>query len=230
MFTVLAVVGARGGSKRIPGKNLRLVAGRPLIEWTLDVAKRAPAISRTILSTDDDDIAALGLSMGVEVPFRRPPELSGDEATSEAFVIHALDWLEAHENYRPDAVILLQPTSPLRAVSDVEGALALFQTRNAEFVCSVAPFHGSASWLRTIAGDGRLCRTAAGPDATPTYILNGAIYIARPEALRSRGRFDAGDMFAYVMPRERSLDIDEEWDHPSCEPDSEREIGMRRRS
>ena len=212
MFSVLAIVGARGGSKRVPGKNLRHVGGRPLIEWTFDVASSSPSISRVILSTDAEEIAMAGRRAGIEVPFRRPAELSGDTATSEAFVIHALDWLEEHEVYRPDAVMLLQPTSPLRVTADVEAALSLFRAKEADVVVSVGPSSAASKCLRRVMADGRLREWAEGTPASETFALNGAIYIARPEVLRNRGVFDGDNAFAYLMPRARSLDVDHEED------------------
>lgn len=206
------MIGARGGSKRVPGKNLRIVGGRPLIEWTFDVARSSPSVSRVVLSTDDDGIAEVGKRAGIDVPFRRPADLSGDEATSEAFVLHTIDWLEAKEGYRPDAVMLLQPTSPLRRVEDVESALSLFKSQQADLVASVTRASGATKVLRRVTPEGRLSGWSEHTPMSESFVLNGAIYIARADVIRAGHGFIGANAFAYVMPSTRSLDIDDEQD------------------
>jgi len=111
---IVAIIGARGGSKGLPRKNIRLLAGKTLIAWTVEAARSCRLIDRVVVSTDDDEIAAIASGCGAEVPFRRPAELAGDGVPSIAFLRHAVDWLESHDNYRVDIVVYLQPTDVFR--------------------------------------------------------------------------------------------------------------------
>ncbi len=124
-FNVLAIIPARGGSKRIPGKNIKLLNGKPLIAYAVDEAKKSKYIDRTITSTDSEDIAAVVKSLGSEVPFLRPKEISGDDATDLMAFQHALKWLDEKENYRPEIIVQLRPTSPLRTVVEIDEAIKL---------------------------------------------------------------------------------------------------------
>src|SRR5262249_27777372 len=112
--SVLAIVPARGGSKSIPRKNLQPVAGRPLIAWTIDAARRARAIDRVVVWTEDDEIAEVARAWGAEVPVRRPAELAGDDTPGIEPVLHIVRWLDTQENSRPELIVVLQPTSPMR--------------------------------------------------------------------------------------------------------------------
>src|SRR5437868_14236669 len=122
---VLGVITARGGSKGLPGKNLRPLAGTPLIAHTIDTALAAAAFDRLILSTDDETIAAAARSRGCDVPFMRPAELARDETPHLPVLQHAVRWLAEHDRYSPDAVMILQPTSPLRRAQDIRESIAL---------------------------------------------------------------------------------------------------------
>lgn len=216
--TTLAVVPARGGSKGIPGKNVALVAGLPLIVHTLRSAAAARRIDRLIVSTDAEPIAQVARAAGAEVPFLRPAELARDDTPGCAPVIHALEWLEEQEGYRPDYVLLLQPTSPLRSGADIDAAIALAQSRNAERVVSVTAAATHPFWIKRVDADGALVPfcpdevPSRRQDLPPAYALNGAIYLARAATLRAGGSFSGSGTLAYVMPVERSLDIDTPWD------------------
>lgn len=211
--SVLAVVTARGGSKGLPGKNLRPFAGRPLIGWTIAAAQAASAIDRLILSSDDAGIIAAAEAMGCEAPFRRSPELSGDEASSIDVVLDALDRAPGF-----DIVVLLQPTSPLRTAADIDGALGRMMAMEAPACVSVAaaPSH---PWL--VFGEdaeGRLEPFAPPPspgtslrrqDLPPAWVLNGAVYAAEVAWLRRERSFlKPGETAIWPMPLERSADID----------------------
>ena len=216
-MTVLAVVPARGSSKRLPRKNLRLLAGRPMLAWTLDAARGAPSVSRLVVSTEDDEIAAYAVGQGVEVPTRRPAELAADDTPGIAPILHMVRWLEAAEGYRPDVVLVLQPTSPLRTAEDIEGSLRVLDEKQGEAVASVCPAPFPSSWLKRVDRDGRLLDRFAGVETDGEYVLNGAIYIVRRDVLLTR-ETDAGDpTWAYVMPRERSVDVDTAFDFDQAE-------------
>lgn len=207
---VLALIPARGGSKGLPGKNICLVRDRPLIDWTIEAARSAPSIDRLIVSTEDDAIAATALALGCEVPFRRPMQLSTDTATSVDVALHALDQVQGY-----DVVILLQPTSPLRLGSDIEAACALLRETGVRSCVSVAAVDTHPYWMYYVTLEHRLQSVLAKPSQTtrrqelpPVYALNGAVYVAAASFLREHRSFMSTETVAYVMPADRSLDID----------------------
>ncbi len=216
---VLAVITARGGSKGIPGKNIADLAGKPLIAWTIEAALRSKAVSRVIVSTDDAEIAAVSRQWGAEVPFLRPALLASDTSPHLPVLLHALAWIDEHDSQRYDDILLLQPTSPLRATDDIERAVQIARDHHADSVVSVCPAHPHPFLARRITDDGRLEEFAprtegymARQGLPPAYMLNGAIYLVRREVLIDRQSFYTDRTFAYVMPQERSLDIDTPWD------------------
>lgn len=216
-MATLCLIPARGGSKGIPGKNLAVVGGRPLLDWTVDAAAGAGPAARVVVTTDSDDIAERALAIGAEVPFRRPPELAADDTPGIDPILHAIEAL-ATGGYRPDLVICLQPTSPLRSAQDVRAALALFADDRVEAVVSVSPVRGHPLWMKTVDDEGWLHPFTADPvpptrqTLPPVFALNGAIYAARREVLlRTRGWYTDRTR-SYVMPPERSLDIDTPFD------------------
>lgn len=213
-MSVVAIIPARGGSKRVPGKNIRPCAGKPLLAWTAEAALGAPSVSRSILSTDDDAIAAAGRACGLEVPFLRPPELAQDGTPTLPVLINILDWLG--DNEPVEAIVLLQVTSPLRQAQDIEGAIRLFRDGNADSVVSVTPLpdHYGTAKLMVRHDDGRLQRLdpAAFPPAGQLFVRNGpAVLVTRPDVLR-QGSLYGDKILPYVMPAERSIDIDTELD------------------
>lgn len=214
----LAVIPARGGSKGIPRKNIASVAGRPLIAWTIAAARGASTVDRVVVSTDDPAIAAVSRNCGAETPFQRPLELAQDDTPGTASVVHALRWLEEHENYRPELFMLLQPTSPLRTSSDIDAAVQLLRRRNADAVVSVTPAPHHPYWMKRIEEEDRLSDFLTGvrapacrQDLPCGYGLNGAIYLARRDMFLSCESWYSERTCAYVMPEERSLDIDSAW-------------------
>ena len=218
----LALVVARGGSKSIPRKNLAPLAGKPLIAWTIEAALRCRTELRVAVSTEDAEIARVAAECGAEVPFVRPADLARDDTPSIDVVVHALDELGRH-GYDPERVLLLQPTSPLRTAEDIDAAVALAAERGATSVVGVT-LAAEHPWLtKRVTTDGVLEDFMAHPPVTrrqdlePAYALNGAIYLVRTAWLRSSRSFYAEATHAYVMPRERSLDVDEPWDLHLCE-------------
>ncbi len=216
---MLALIPARGGSVGIPRKNLAPLAGRPLIAWTIECARRARGVERVLVSTDCPEIAEVARAWGAEVPFLRPPALAGDDAPAMAALAHALDWLAQRENARPEWIAWLQPTSPLRAPEDLEAGFELAAKPGVDAVVSVCAAASHPFWTKRIESDGRLVDFAEGaPEVTrrqalpPAYALNGALYLARREALLAQGGFQGERTYALVMPRERSLDIDTPFD------------------
>lgn len=212
-MSTFALIPARGGSKGIPRKNIKSIAGKPLIAWTIEAALRARGIAAVIVSTDDEEIADVARNAGAEVPFLRPPELAKDDTSGVAPVLHALGLLPQYDN-----VLLLQPTSPMRSSSDIEACLALAAERLATSVVSVCEPDSHPLWTYRICADGHMHRLLG--DDVPTRrqdlpivgALNGAMYFANADWLRKTGTLVHADTLAYMMPRERSVDIDTPFD------------------
>lgn len=206
---VLALIPARGGSKGIPGKNIADLAGKPLIAWTIEAAKGCPGIDAIVLSTDDPAIASVAARFGCAVPFMRPPELATDESSSMDVVYHALEQLPGF-----DVVVLLQPTSPLRASADIEMCLNLL--KNAPAVVSMRPSQDHPYLTYQINDGGTLTpfvqpvpgKSLRRQDLPGAWCLNGAIYAADIDWLKEQGGFISSETAAYQMPSERSIDID----------------------
>jgi CMP-N,N'-diacetyllegionaminic acid synthase len=219
---VLGIITARGGSKGVPGKNLKLLAGRPLLAYTVDSARACQALDRVILSTEDEAIAAAGRSLGVEVPFIRPAELSRDDTPHLPVIQHAATWMRQHQDYRPDAVMVLQPTSPLRTAADIAAAIALLESSGADSVVSVSevPAHSHPSRTLRVDATGNAVLFATGEpvrkrinrrqDLPDAWVMNGAIYACRTAVLGGPDPSLYGDrVVAYRMPHERSISIDD---------------------
>ncbi|MGE3549978.1 MAG: 2-C-methyl-D-erythritol 4-phosphate cytidylyltransferase [Geobacter sp.] len=211
--TVLAIIPARGGSKGVPRKNIRELAGKPLIAWSIEAAKKSQYIDRIVISTDDQEIAEVATQWGGEVPFFRPAELAQDNTPGIAPVLHMLD------NLKPsyDLVVLLQPTSPLRTVEDIDGVIALLDSNNAKSCVSVVTPNKSPYWMYTIEKDGNVHPVLEGDysrrqDLPSVYALNGAVYAADVAWLHDKKTFLDKQTLAYIMTKERSIDIDYELD------------------
>lgn len=210
-MATLGLIPARGGSKGIPRKNVLPIAGRPLIAWTIAAARSAAAIDRVVVTTDDAEIAAVAAAHGAEVPFLRPAELARDETPGIAPVLHALDMLPGI-----DTVVLLQPTSPLRGGEDIDAAVALHTANDGATVVGVtAAAH--AGWTFAMNADGMLDVGTAGiaarrQDMAAQFALNGAIYVAAADRLRATRSFLTPGTIGYLMPVERSVDIDTMFD------------------
>jgi len=207
--SVLALIAARGGSKRVPRKNIREIGGRPLIAWSIESARASKYLDRLVLSTDDQEIARLAGECGCEVPFLRPAELATDDTPGVEPVLHALEQLPGY-----DYVVLLQPTSPLRSTSDIDEAIETCVNAGAPSCVSVTPAQESPYLMYSL--EGRCLRPAVTMAVEhfrrQFYLLNGAVYVARTDWLRQEHNFISSQTVAYVMPRERSLDIDTEAD------------------
>lgn len=215
---MVGIVTARGGSKGIPGKNVRAFAGKPLIAWALEAALKSVSVSRVIVSTDSEEIAQVSRDFGAEVPFLRPADLATDEAGSFEVVEHTLRWLEASGGGLPAEFMLLQPTSPLRTTEDIDTAAKLFSESGADAVVSVTASNPHPYLSKRTDANGRLIPLF---DLLPTAIrrqdlpdavsVNGAIYILRTAAFLRGRSFVPPDSVPFQMPGERSIDIDEPW-------------------
>lgn len=207
--SVLAIIPARGGSKGVPRKNLHPLAGRPLIAWTIEAAKASKLIDRFVLSSDDDEIIAVARSLGCDVPFKRPAALAADATPGIDPVLHALGALPGF-----DYVVLLQPTSPLRSASDIDSAIELCVSTGAETCVSVAEPAQSPYWMSTAGADGYLkplfpdIKASRRQDLPQALALNGAIYVANVPDLLKNKSFLTEKTVPFLMPDERSIDID----------------------
>lgn len=209
---VFAVIPARGGSKGIPRKNIRVVGGKPLIVYTIEAARRSQYLDKIVVSSEDSEILSVAQTWGAE-PLIRPAELSQDETPGIEPVLHAI---EANMEY--DYVVLLQPTSPQRSTADIDGAIELCHRMKAPACVSVCEASQSPYWMFKVGDDLKLAPLAPGrlpirrQDLPPVYLLNGAVYVARVEWLIDNKNFISEETIAHIMPRDRSLDIDMESD------------------
>ena len=222
---VLGLIPARGGSKGMPRKNIRQLAGKPLAAWTIETALACPMLDRAIVSTDDREIADIARRYGAEVPFIRPAELAQDGTSDLPVYQHALSWLAEHEGYRPDIVVWLRPTAPLRTVQDVETAIQLLIETGADCVRSVCLAEHHPYWMKRLDSD-RLVSFVDGIDESkyyrrqllpPVYRLNGAVDVTWCRTVMEKGLLYGGDVRGYVMSAERSIDLDSELDFALAE-------------
>ncbi len=185
---ILSIIPARGGSKRIPHKNLRLLAGKPLIQWTIEQAKGSKYITRVVVSTDDGETSQIAQRAGAEVILRPSILAQGETGSMVRTVKHALEYLEKYQDYKPLTIVLLQPTSPLRSVEDIDGAIEAYLQRLGDSITSVC--NGNE---------------------------NGAVYVFSRYEVLERGSLYGRTPFMYSMPEERSTDIDTEEDFIKAE-------------
>ena len=210
----LIIIPARQGSKRLPGKNLRIMNGKPLIAHTLEAALNCGIDAEVCVSSDSQEVLAVAREYGVETPFVRPAELAGDEARSIDVVLHALAFHRAR-GQQFASVVLLQPTSPLRTASHVRDAVALFEQRRANSVVSVCEVEHPPSWTMQLDSSRSLdgfagALGARSRDDRRYYRLNGALYISQADVLVSCKSFFSGcRSYAYVMCKDSSVDVDD---------------------
>jgi CMP-N-acetylneuraminic acid synthetase len=223
---ILAVIPARGGSKGVPRKNIRLLAGKPLLAYSIEAALAVrDRLVRVILSTDDPAIAAAGRACGADVPFLRPVELGGDRTPMVPVLQHAVREIESRDSLRLDWVLLLQPTAPLRSPEDIRAAIALAEAGGCDSVISVVQvFAVHPILMKRIEGDRLVPFCMEEKEGTrrqdyqpPAYMRNGAIYLTRRDILMERGSIWGEVVRPYVMPEERSLSIDNELDFKLAE-------------
>ena len=208
---VLALIPARGGSKGIPRKNVRLVAGRPLLAHSIKAALGTPAITRLVVSTDDPEIGRVAREYGAEVVWR-PPEISGDSASSESALLHALTQLRTLEGYMPDLVVFLQATSPLRHADDIQKAVTMLVQEKADSLFSACPQQGfvwrrEGGTLGSFTYDYRARRIRQ--NAPEDLMENGSIYVFKPWVLEQIGQRLGGKIAVYPMEIYDSFQVDE---------------------
>lgn len=220
---ILVVIPARGGSKRLPRKNVLPLAGKPLICWTIEAALEARLNARIMVSSDDDEILEIARQYESQdvTAYKRPDELATDTASTADVLIDAVK-AEHAAGHDPKTLVLLQPTSPLRNAEDIRAALDVFVKGGCEdTVVTVCEVDHPTAWVGTISEDSRLegidLSGKRSQDYPREYRLNGAVYVARADGLLNSRTIFTENLFASVMPRMRSLDIDESLDFRVCE-------------
>lgn len=215
-LSVLALVTARGGSKRLPGKNIKSLGGKPLLAWTAEAALASRYIDRHIISSEDKQIIDCAREWGLEAPFTRPNELALDSSTHESVILHAMDAMV--ERY--DVLVLLQPTSPLRTANDIDNCLRKMTEADAPACVSVTLARKSP-FLCYRLGEHDVMKPAfpvgANSVGQQIFCLNGAVYASHTEFCLEHKSFLSDKTVAYIMPPERSIDIDDELDFTLAE-------------
>jgi len=222
---ILGLISARGGSKELPRKNIKSLLGKPLIAWTIEQAFASKYLDRVVVSTDDKEIAEISKKFGAEAPFIRPKELASDKAQGIEVVLHAIEWLKKNDKRKQyNLIMLLQPTSPLRATEDIDKAIEFLFLKEAKAIVSVCEVDHHPLWANTLSEDGCMkdfirqgVLNKNRQELPVFYRLNGAIYLAYCNYVKEQKSFLGEKTFAYIMPRERSIDIDDEIDFELAE-------------
>jgi CMP-N,N'-diacetyllegionaminic acid synthase len=214
---ILAFIPARGGSKGIPKKNIALLNGIPLVHYTIKAAQASRYVSDIFLSSDDPDVIQSCEAVGVKVPYRRPTSLAQDDTSTIDTVLHGLDWWKNNRGYLPDALLVLQPTSPLRTTEDIDGAIEAFSASSTQSLISVHKPADHPYKYMEASGNGWNFLKKADEGITRRqdfrgefYVINGAIYIVSTDFLLSKKTFIVeNETTLYQMPYVNGLDIDE---------------------
>lgn len=215
---VLAIIPARGGSKRLPKKNILPLGGNPLISWSIEAGLKSEYVDSVIVSTDCYEIADISKNYGADVPFMRPADIAGDYASTNSVILHAINTLSQTDVF--DIIVILQPTSPLRLSTDIDNALEMLELKKSDGVVSVCECEHSPLWSNVIPKDGNLgkfidegIQSKRSQDLPTYYRLNGAIYAFTTESLiKNQGIAFTDSVFSIEMPTLRSIDIDHELD------------------
>lgn len=213
---IVAIIPARGGSKSIPYKNIKKLAGKPLIAYTIEEAIKSKTLDRVIVSTDDDRIAKVSRKYGAEVPFKRPAKLAKDTSHTPPVIKHAIKYLENKEKYKVDLVVTLQPTSPFRKAKDIDDAIEKIIKTNADSVVSICEADYPPYWMKKIKGDKVYSFVKSKIDyhllerqqLPKTYKLNGAVYVTKRDLIMKKNKIIDGDVRAIIMDPIRSIDVD----------------------
>lgn len=219
---VLGIIPARGGSKGVPRKNIKLLAGKPLLAYTAESALKSKFLSKVILTTEDAEIAAVGRSLGLEVPFLRPKELALDTSPTLPVVFHTIDYLE-NNGEKFDAVCLLQPTNPLRQAEDIDNCIELLEKSDGDSVISIlpVPHEYNPKWVywQNEMGEMVLTTGESEPiprrqDLPPAFHREGSVYVTKIDALRKYGNLYGEKVQGYQIDPQNSVNIDtlEDWD------------------
>jgi len=226
---VLGIIQARSGSKRVANKNIRLLNGKPLIQYTIEAANGSSKLEKFIVSTNSKEIADLAKAIGAEVPFIRPVEIAEDSTPDRPVLIHAIQWLKKNENYTPDAIALLRPTSPFKTPEIIDNAIKLLNDTGADSVRTVTKVQGvhHPYWMyikgkknkaETLLPDFKIGNYYQSQLLPPVFRLNGCVDIIKAEIILNGSLpLYGNDMRIFEIPEELSMDIDTELDLEICE-------------
>jgi CMP-N,N'-diacetyllegionaminic acid synthase len=216
---MLAIIPARGSSKGLVGKNIKLLLGKPLIAYTIEAAQQSKSIDKIVLSTDSPQIAEVARKYDIEIPFMRPEELAADASLAIETYLYTVERLNSEFKYNINEFIVLQPTSPLRTFKDIDCAINVYFEKEADSVISVCEAPYPPYWAKKISAAGGLLNyfdsevsNINRQDIVKAFIPNGAIYIFKLSLLKKHHSYYSTRTFPYVMPRERSIDIDDLFD------------------
>lgn len=213
----VAIIPAREGSKRLPGKNIKLLCGKPLIAWTIEAAITSNLFDIVLVTTDSDEIASIARAAGASVPFIRPTALSTDTASTNDVIRHAVEWIEKHLN-KVSRITLLQPTSPLRTAENIMQAMRMYDTKQASAIVSVCQMEHPIQFCNTLPDNLSMVNfikpsnNKRSQELESYWRLNGAIYIFDRKSVSNIANIYQEKTFAYIMKRENSVDIDNEFD------------------
>ncbi|WP_419771206.1 MAG: cytidylyltransferase domain-containing protein [Candidatus Marinarcus sp.] len=218
--TFLAIIAARGGSKRLPKKNILDVAGKPLIAWSIEAALQSNCLDEVMVTTDDDGIIKIAKEYDVQVPFKRPEALANDTALRPDVIKHTLNFYKNVLKKEFDYIVYLQPTSPLRTAEDIDNAIEYLFEKEADAIVSVCEVEHPIHWSGTLPQNKEMSQfldkvavLSRSQDLPKNYRLNGAIYICNTNKFLEQGcLFLKENIFAYEMPQNRSIDIDMQLD------------------
>jgi len=220
MLKFLGIIPARGGSKGIPNKNMIDLAGEPLLYYTLTESRKSKYLDKVILSSDDETIIEYGKSLGVEAPFKRPIKFAEDKSSMISVIEHAINWLKENQKYVPDAIMLLQPTSPLRTAEHIDEAIKKFEEEDADSLISVSRpqehpmemVYFQNNLLKFVVNRNRKEKIQMRQNYQECYFINGAIYISKIDILLKNKHFKGGKIIPFFMETLDSIDIDTEDD------------------
>jgi CMP-N,N'-diacetyllegionaminic acid synthase len=221
---MLAIIPARGGSKGLPGKNILQLQGKPLIGYSIEAALKSESVNRVIVSTDDTKIAETASRFGAEIPFLRPDELAQDDSSAIDVYIYTIDRLREQSGIAIDEFMVLQPTSPLRTHQDIDQAVEIFRNKQADSVISVTESAHPPVWAKKISPEGILTEyfpeyasNKNRQEIETAYMPNGAIFIFRYDLLKKFRHYYSDKTYPYIMPAQRSVDIDTQLDFDFAE-------------
>ncbi|MFA4955706.1 MAG: acylneuraminate cytidylyltransferase family protein [Candidatus Methanoperedens sp.] len=220
---ILCIIPARGGSKGLPGKNIKMLLGKPLIAYSIEHARKSKYIDQIIVSTDNTEIADISKIFGADVPFLRPKELASDDSSTIDALLHAMEWMENKERFVFDILVLLHVTTPLRSVEDVDRCIELLVEKNADNVFSVTEAHRNPYFnMVEVHADGSTNLVKKGFFATrqsapQVFDMNSSIYVWWKDILKDKRSIFLKRSQIYIMPKERSVDIDDSIDFKIAE-------------
>ncbi len=220
---MLAIIPARGGSKGLPGKNIKDLCGKPLIAYTIEAALKSKKITQVVLSTDDEAITETCKKYGIEIPFLRPKELASDNSLIVDTYIYTVDRINKEQNKNYTSVVALLPTCPLRTTEDIDRAIEIYEKKEADSVISFYEAPHPVQWYKTVDKNGVLRsilpegdRLANRQEEEKSYLPNGAIYVFSMDLLRDK-KYYSDKTYPYIMPASRSIDIDNLFDFEMAE-------------